>query len=100
MGERSTRGPSPSLVKSLVPCLRGHPVNARSSRILSGSCTACGLRHGVNTCANPRSRPTAAAVLTSSTDPVTDTTRSAEPSMRNEGYQPVAFCARKVLLLR
>jgi len=62
---------------------------ATSSRILPGSCTARGLRHGVSAADIAVSRPDLRTVSTSSTAPACETTPRSPASTRTRGYDPL-----------
>src|SRR6478672_329288 len=71
---------------------------ARSSRTFPGSCTANGRIQGASAVDSSPSRPSRLAVAASSTAPAWDTARWAVVSTISDGYEPVDFDIRKVLL--
>lgn len=66
--------------------------------ILPGSCTARGLRHGINAADIAASRPVLRTVSTSSAPPACETTVPTSSRTRARGYDPIRLLTRGVLL--
>ncbi len=70
----------------------------RGPRILPGSCTALGLRHGASARDSASARPVRRAVSTSRAPPACETTRPPLSGSRTRGYDPIRLLTRRVPL--